>query len=294
VLGPEVAAALGLDGLPASTTAALAALLAARAPSVTLAPEPPSATAHPAPALPVEVVPQAAVPAVVAPEPTAPAWPNRAPVPAVPAHPHAGRQPHPLGPATVWDRIANVVRHGPTGTGEVLWSTDALVHRGVPLALCRATFDLDPRDDLRWVEALADSVGRFCRPLPSGSAVLVGPAADLIAGELGIPLVPYPEYPPYGGSVALQLPYPGGGLDWVEGVRGERWLNLVVGGGPHHDLLELAPPVVSWVGDDGLVAALQLCVTHSASLGYGTSGGRVLRAGPIDVALAVRAMIDRR
>jgi hypothetical protein len=213
-------------------------------------------------------------------------------VPAVPVHPNVGR--HALAPATVWDRIANVVHHGPTGTGEVLWSTDALVHRGVPLALCRATFDLDPRDDLRWVEALAEAVSRFCRPLPSGSAVLVGPGADVIARELGIPAVPYPEYPPYGGSVALRLPFPGHGLDWVEGVRGERWMNLVVGGGPHHDLLELSPPVVSWVGDDGLVAALQLCVTHGTSLGYGTSGGRVLRAGPIDVALAVRAMIDRR
>jgi hypothetical protein len=219
-----------------------------------------------------------------------PSRPGRAPVPAVPVAPEARS----YGAGTVWDRIASVVHHGPAGTGEVMWSTDALVHRGIPLVLCRATFDLDARDDLRWVEALAGALGRFCRPLPTGSAVLLGPSADLVADHLAIPVVDFPEYPPYGGSVALRLPSAAHGLGWVADVQGERYLNLVVGGGGHQDYLALRPSVVSWVGDDGLVAALQLCVTHGMSLGFGTSGGRVLRAGPIDVALAVRAMIERR
>lgn len=181
------------------------------------------------------------------------------------------------------------------GTGRVDWSQDELVHIGLPFVLIEATTGLDPSDDLAWISALAVALRPFCGALREGDSVVVGPKAHHIAGTLGFPDVRYPKAPPRATSACITLPGHKTARAWLAEHRGERSLHLVVGGAGSKALMDLDAAVVSWVGDDALVAALWLSVTRGAVLGYGKpSAGRVLKADPVEVALAIRALVGRR
>ena len=94
-------------------------------------------------------------------------------------------------------------------------------------------------------------------------------------------------------SDSLVLSVIGASRAWFERVRGDRWLHLVAGG-PWKDLVAQEPAAVSWVGDDALVKALQICATYDVGLGYGTVGPQIVRAQPVDVAIGLRGLIERR
>jgi hypothetical protein len=196
----------------------------------------------------------------------------------------------------LWRLLSGAATDSHPGTGPVDWGVDALVHMGLPLALVRPAFELDPRDDLAWIEALAGAVATYCRPLPGGPHVLAGPRADRIGSAMGLAVTPFPEAPAYGGSVCLKTKADGPGRAWLSKVRGDRWLH-VVAGGDWEDLVAKDPLAVSWVGLDALVPALQLCASRGLVLGYGSSGGPgapVARAHPVEVALAIRSLVPRR
>lgn len=180
-------------------------------------------------------------------------------------------------------------------SGGVAWSVPALARCDLPSAITEAVMDLDPRDDLGWIAAIAGAVAPWCRPLPAGSSILVGNGADRIGRSLGIEVVRPSETAPYGGDFAA--PVSASHREWVDTVRGERWLHLVVDDKASMDLLDGNVLAVSWVGRRGVAAALRLASSLGLVLGYGMDTGRgatAYRATPVDVALAIRELVGRR
>lgn len=185
----------------------------------------------------------------------------------------------------------------PEGMGSVAWSTTALLRLGLPAPVIAAVNDLDPNDDLGWIEAIAAAVAPHCGPLPEADAIIVGPHAERLAEPLNMPLVQSGEMAPYDGSFCAMVEDSPQDRQWLEFVRGGRGIHLVVGDESWHDLLVDEPVAVSWVGESAVVDALYLAFTLGATLGFGTVDGFVssmVRPQPTDVALAVRRIVGRR
>lgn len=182
------------------------------------------------------------------------------------------------------------------GSGPVRWSAGTLDRLGLPAVLIAAVEAQEPVDDTGWLVALAAAVAPYCRPLPTGSAVVVGPKAGALGTALELPVVRRPETPPADGTVCVQLKDTLPARDWLASIRGTRWTHVVVGGSGWHGLLFDEPLAVSWVGADALPAALHQCAAFGLVLGYGLDapGGTPLRANPLDVALTVRSLLVRR
>jgi hypothetical protein len=256
----------------------------------------------PAPAAPVPAVRHAAAPP--APAPPVPGAP-RSPVLFVPPAAASPIHPTSIPPGSGSVELAPLApRPVPPpagtaagGTGAVAWSPDELVRIGLPFSFIRPLLDADPEDDLDWIQSLAASFRPLCRPLPAGDSALVGPRAGHLAQALGLPLARPPHGFPEDGSVCLPIPDDAQSGRWFERVRGTRWTHVVAGGIDLRALAELEPMAVSWVGADVLPGALRFAVELGIPFGWFTASeesGRVLRATPIDVALAVRDLVVRR
>lgn len=152
------------------------------------------------------------------------------------------------------------------------WSAARLLQLGIPADLIRATGLDETADDLAWTTALATALAPVCAELPAGPGLLVGPRADRLSGDVEGP------------AARSQV--------WFDALRDGRWLHLVVGGDGWRDHLASAPRAVSWTRSGDLPDALRCAIELGLTLGYGPIGGRVRRARPLDVALAVRELVD--
>jgi len=199
----------------------------------------------------------------------------------------------PAGDGNAW-RTVEVA--GPRGCGRVGWSSTALAKIGLPTDIVEATRNLDPRDDLAWIEAIAQAVHPLCGPLPDVPVVVAGGQADRLAGLLDLPLVNPPGMPPYSGSVCAVVTDDQRDLDWLRFIRGERALHLVIGDEPWRDLLVGDLAAVSWFGDRSIIDAVYLASSLGCVLGFGTVDGfasAAVRPRPVDVALAIRRLVER-
>ncbi len=185
----------------------------------------------------------------------------------------------------------------PPGMGSTDWSTTALLRLGMPAPILEAVSDLEPRDDLGWIEGIAAAVSPYCGALPTEDVIVVGPHAERLAEPLGLPLIHAGDMAPYAGSFCAMVEDSTRDREWLEYVQGGRGIHLVIGDEPWQDLLIGEPVAVSWVGETAISDALYLAFTLGATLGYGTVDGFVssmVRAQPTDVALAVRRIVGRR
>ncbi|MDJ0497878.1 MAG: hypothetical protein QNJ89_08615 [Acidimicrobiia bacterium] len=185
----------------------------------------------------------------------------------------------------------------PPGMGRVDWSTTALLRLGMPAPVIEAVAELDPQDDLDWIDNIAEAVAPHCGALPTENVIVVGPHAERLAEPLGLPLVHAGEMAPYDGSFCAMVEDTSQDREWLEYVQGGRGIHLVIGDEPWQDLMVGEPVAVSWVGETAVSDALYLAFTLGATLGYGTVDGFVssmVRAQPTDVALAVRRIVGRR
>lgn len=185
----------------------------------------------------------------------------------------------------------------PPGMGSVDWGTTALLRLGMPGPVISAVADLDPSDDLAWIEAIAEAVTPHCGSLHTEDVIVVGPHAERLAEPLGLPLIHAGDMAPYAGSFCAMVEDNARDREWLEYVQGGRGIHLVIGDEPWQDLLIGEPVAVSWVGETAISDALYLAFTLGATLGYGTVDGFVstmVRAQPTDVALAVRRIVGRR
>ena len=153
------------------------------------------------------------------------------------------------------------------------WSTTRLLHLGLPASLVHNLDVADPKDDLSWVAALTDALRPVCRPLPVAPAVLVGPDAPAIAEVVDLPVAR--------------------SRTWLDALGANRWRHLVIGGQGWRSELTDEPLAVSWVRTDDLPDALRCAMELGLVLGYGPQGGQLRRARPLDVALAVRALVEQ-
>jgi hypothetical protein len=236
------------------------------------------------------------VEAVAAPAPAI--EPSAEPAPAVESSP----EPAPAPAAPSLDRapealVAAQPVLGPTiAPGMPEWSSDNLRRLGLPPLVVDPTIGLDPRDDLAWLHAIGQAVATLCRPMPTGDAVVVGPRATKFAAAWKLPVVRPGSQPPRRGSFVAPVRDTANGRSWLAWARGSRWLHLVVGGERWRDLLFDEPLAVSWTGPDSLAEAITLSANLGLVLGWCCDGprGTPWRANPVEVAMAVRAMVPRR
>ncbi len=149
-----------------------------------------------------------------------------------------------------------------------------LLHLGLPASLVHGLAVADPADDLSWVAALTDALRPVCRPLPVGPAVLVGPDAPAVAEVVDLPVAR--------------------SRTWLDALGANRWRHLVIGGQGWRAELTDEPLAVSWVRTEDLPDALRCATELGLVLGYGPQGGQLRRARPLDIALAVRELVEMR
>ena len=177
----------------------------------------------------------------------------------------------------------------------VAWSSQALEDLRLPSPVIEACRELDRADDLGWIAAIADVVGPWCRPLPTGVPAYVGTRLRRLADALDLPLVGIGEVAPADGPVVLDAPDSATGRAWSARQAGDRWLHVVAGTGRWQAYAFEDVLAVSWTADDQLPLALSMASRLGVVLGYGPSarGREIVRAAPVDVALAIRALMPR-
>ncbi len=220
--------------------------------------------AEPAPT----VTAPAAAPAGVAPKGAPAAATRAAPTPCASSTPRTAGQ----GPDASNGAAVDAAGETTTGDGPA-WSTTRLLHLGLPASLVHDLEVTDPDDDLSWVAALTDALRPICRPLPSGPAVLVGPDAPTLAEVVDLPVAR--------------------SRTWLDALGANRWRHLVIGGRTWRAELTDEPLAVSWVRTEDLPDALRCATELGLVLGYGPQGGQLRRARPLDIALAVRELVEQ-
>jgi hypothetical protein len=182
----------------------------------------------------------------------------------------------------------------PPGMGRVQWGASILLKAGIPKVIVEAAAGLDERDDLGWINALADSIAPHCRALPAGPTAFIGAGAEALAEDLEIPFVESGGEVP-AGSFACDVPDDPEAIDWLSRSLGDRYLHLVVGEAPWLHLLVGDPAGVTFTSDATVVDALYVALTLGAPLGFGCTGdGSLVRVAPLEAALAVRRLVGRR
>lgn len=174
------------------------------------------------------------------------------------------------------------------------WQLDHLRDMRLPNALVDACHGLDRADDAGWVSAISAAVATWCRPLPTGDAVLVGPRAHRLAKALAMPVAQQGDVVARSGPVGLKAMDSDPQRVWVEQVAGDRWRHVVAGGRGWHGFLFDDALAVSWVGDEALPGALCVAGRLGLVLGYGlgsATGRAAVRANPVDVALVIRSLL---
>lgn len=180
--------------------------------------------------------------------------------------------------------------------GTPTWSAENLKRLGLPSVLVEAVTAGAPGGDAAWVRALADALAPLCRRLPEGPMLLAGERALPLADGLGLPIVAPGCKAPVG-SFAVRSCVGADKRDWIAGNCVTRWLHAVVGGSGWRQLLFAGPSAVSWVEDSSLPEVLQVAVDLGVPLGFGTerdATGAPTPANPVDVAVAIRALLPRR
>ncbi len=222
-----------------------------------------------------EVAGTAASPAVAQQAPTtAPLAPERLvaerPAPAVARSATAPLPSVMPAPASSEPTIEDAVAYEPGPS----WSQERLLQLGLPTDLVRALGLGPEEDDIAWTMALATQLVSSCGPVPTGPAMLIGPRAGELSEDVG------------GSTARSEL--------WFDALKEGRWLHLVVGGEGWREHLRSGPRVVSWSRPGDLPEALRCALELGLTLGYGPLGGVVRRARPVDVAFAVRDLVDGR
>ena len=181
------------------------------------------------------------------------------------------------------------------GMGVPAWGVQSLVRLGIPSGIVEKTAGLDPRDDLGWINAIADAVAPLCGGEVTDGDALIGPAAGTIADAADIPFVNTGTAIPAGGMAAAVARDDEASIAWLRRVLDGRRLHLAIGESPWMHLLVADPAVVSYGSDRAVVDALYVARTLGSKLGFGVaSDGSIVRVTPIDVALSVRRLVGRR
>jgi hypothetical protein len=204
-------------------------------------------------------------------------WAQHPPVPATPA-PNGG----PAAPRAG-------ARVPLAGTPQ--WSVRNLCRLGLPpLVPGDEAARLAPDDDLGWTHAVAASLQPLCGPLPDGPTIVVGPAAERLAGVLDL-AVHWPGQPTPPESFIAPISGRSAERTWLASVRERRPLHLVVGGPAWRALLFDDPVVLSHT-DATLCDAVSLAFQLGITFGYTChSWGETTRTNPIDLAVAIRRLL---
>lgn len=245
-------------------------------------------TAPVAAAAPAAAAPPAA--ATVAPaEPTSdPEPPSLVPT----AEPdHASRPVTPVPPEATLPAPRVDVEFGMfTALGRPGWSQSKLEYIGMPPVLLERTKQLEPAADFKWIEALVRAATPVCAPVVEASSLLMSCDHTALAGALGLPIHRPGELPPYGGSIFCLVDDLESARDWLDRIKGDRMVHVMLSDDRSEQLLELGPAAVSYASEMGAARALRTALVHEIPLTFGvTHDGEPIRATPLDVALSIRS-----
>lgn len=175
--------------------------------------------------------------------------------------------------------------------GTPQWSVRNLCRLGLPPLLSPGdAARLAPDDDLGWTHAVAASLRPLCGPLPDGPTIIVGPAAERLAGALDLPVL-WPGQPTPPESFVAPISGRHADREWLASIRARRHLHLVVGGPGWRALLFDEPAVLSHT-DASLCDVVSMAVQLGISFGYTChASGELTRTNPIDLAVAIRRLL---
>lgn len=243
-------------------------------------------------------------PAPVVPAPaTTPAAPvaSAGPAPIEPARPTAAQLPestyaHSISRDGDDPTVAAVSRTVTSlhGRAEVLseepgyrWTRPSLIALGFPGELLDRPATMPTSVDAAWTTALICWLDGLCGPQPEGATVFAGPGADQIAARLGLPVIEVEQLAATGGSVAVTS------IDAAAVARGlaGRNLHVVVGGHGWQAMTALPISAVSASGPGKVIETIRAAAGWGVPIGWIVGRERVVRAGAVDLSLAVRAQM---
>lgn len=177
--------------------------------------------------------------------------------------------------------------------GTPRWSRDRLLRLGLSDTLVDEVEAAAPADDLAWMHALARVVEPLLRPAPAGDCVYVGGRVERHAKGAGATVCrPSDPGAPVGPLAIARRP--GDGVrTWLAAHAPDHWLHLVVGGEGWREWLWEQPVAVSWAAPEDLPLALGVARSFGLPL-VGTVGvDGPVSAAAVDIAMAIRAMLER-
>jgi hypothetical protein len=174
------------------------------------------------------------------------------------------------------------------------WSQDALRRLGLPEEIMRAVAMQRPTDDLGWFSALTRALQPLCRELPAGSDMIVGAYARRYGRAAEVELVTLDQHAPRRGPAAIAMKLNEHSRRWLAREAGGRWLHLVIGGSGWREFLFERPSVISWTSIEDLPQAITAAAQLDLILGFGIEDASPVRARAVDLAIALRGMLEQR
>jgi hypothetical protein len=174
------------------------------------------------------------------------------------------------------------------------WSQDALRRLGLPEEIMRAVAMQRPTDDLGWFSAMTRALQPLCRELPAGSDLIVGAYARRYGRAAEVELVTLDQHAPRRGPAAIAMKLNEHSRRWLAREAGGRWLHLVIGGSGWREFLFERPSVISWTSIEDLPQAITAAAQLDLILGFGIEDASPVRARAVDLAIALRGMLEQR
>ncbi|MFT4837871.1 MAG: hypothetical protein ACI9OB_000324 [Nonlabens sp.] len=174
------------------------------------------------------------------------------------------------------------------------WSQDALRRLGLPEEIMRAVAMQRPTDDLGWFSAMTRALQPLCRELPAGSDMIVGAYARRYGRAAEVELVTLDQHAPRRGPAAIAMKLNEHSRRWLAREAGGRWLHLVIGGSGWREFLFERPSVISWTSIEDLPQAITAAAQLDLILGFGIEDASPVRARAVDLAIALRGMLEQR
>jgi hypothetical protein len=174
------------------------------------------------------------------------------------------------------------------------WSQDALRRLGLPEEIMRAVAMQCPTDDLGWFSAMTRALQPLCRELPAGSDMIVGAYARRYGRAAEVELVTLDQHAPRRGPAAIAMKLTEHSRRWLARESEGRWLHLVIGGSGWREFLFEHPAVISWTSIEDLPQAITAAAQLDLILGFGIEDASPVRARAVDLAIALRGMLEQR
>ena len=179
--------------------------------------------------------------------------------------------------------------------GRPMWSVAGATALGLPARFLEAFDQLKDGDEAGWISTLVKLVVPLCTGAEDRSTILVAGEAAPLPQALGLPVHRPGALPPYGGSIYCMVDDSEVHFEWLDRVRGDRDLHLVLNGTNTDWLAYDQPTAVSYTTNRGALEALKLADATGAGIAFGVNADEVpIRATALELVMSIRALFRIR